>query len=156
MATLREKGYCFMGWELGEKVRIKKDGKEYTIIGFDEGTEEKAFIAIDRSFYHTNITESHCVQSCIITDKNYYDWVTEDEIEKIGKIKNNVEERGDEMKKEEATNDIIKSAVKDYESFLLGNIIKNILEYKISDSLDNLKEVRDSLEILISEKFKKN
>lgn len=36
MRILREIGYEYKGWKLGEKVQYKADGKVYKIIGFDE------------------------------------------------------------------------------------------------------------------------
>lgn len=85
MAVLREKGYEFKKWKLGEKVRIKKNGKVYEIIGFDEGEDVKLFIAINCNEWDKNIKDSFRVTSYIDCDSNYYEWVSKDEIEKIEK-----------------------------------------------------------------------
>ncbi len=83
MAVEREKGYEYKGWKLGEIIRHIEDEKEYTIIGFDEKEDEEYFIAIDRNGWNKNIKNSNTVTSCINANSNIFDWVLEDEIEKI-------------------------------------------------------------------------
>ena len=83
MAVEREKGYEFRGWKLGEKVRLKRNGKEYMIIGFDESMMDHKFIVIDNKGWSNNIKDSQCVTSYIDTKINGFEWVKESEIEKI-------------------------------------------------------------------------
>lgn len=94
MAVLREKGYEFRGWKLGEKV--KSEIGEHFIVGFDERAE-RAFIAIttnDINATHDNIKTSLCATSYLENDSEYFVWVSENEIEKI---ENDVEEKNKEV-----------------------------------------------------------
>lgn len=86
MTVLREKGYKYRGYRLGQKIKCKDDGKEYTIIGFDETvgiTDGVCFIAIDKRRIGFNIERSEYVTSYIKTTLNDFEWVREDVIEKI-------------------------------------------------------------------------
>lgn len=85
MAVEREKGYEFRGWKLGEKVRLKRNGKEYTIVGFCEREETVWWIAIDfkEDAIQENVSTSNRATFFLKTDKDYFTWVTDDEIKKI-------------------------------------------------------------------------
>lgn len=85
MATKKQVGYEYKGWKLGEEIKYKKDGRVYEIVGFDEGEDEELFIAINCNEWDINIRDSKAVTSYIYTDSNCFEWVFEDEIEKIEK-----------------------------------------------------------------------
>lgn len=83
MALEKEKDYTYRGWKLGEKVKYKEDDAHYEIIGFDEKENEEKFIAINHKNHNLNIEYSKHVTSYIKTNLNCFDWVKENEIEKI-------------------------------------------------------------------------
>lgn len=90
MERLREIGYEYKGWKLGEKVRCKDDGEEYIIVGFDE-SGDCGFIAINRAYTSYNIEMSGNTTSYIKTDSHYFEWIRQDEIEKLeGNMKKEV------------------------------------------------------------------
>lgn len=90
MRILREIGYEYKGWKLGEKVRCKDDGEKYIIVGFDE-SGDCGFIAINRAYTSYNIEISENATSYIKTDSPYFEWTKQDEIEKMeGNMKKEV------------------------------------------------------------------
>ncbi len=180
MGVQRKEGYEYRGWKLGEEVRYKSNNINYKIIGFCEEENKDGFIAINRDSWRENIKNSIVATSYIDTASIYFEWVSEDEIEKIENV---VEERNKEVmekinqyeavKEEVQTSDVhikpdhykvniagnecevkdvIKAVVKDYDSFNVGNIIKYVMRYQKKNGLEDLKKARTYLDELISEK----
>lgn len=86
MAVERQAGYEYRGWKLGEKVRLKRNGGEYSIIGFREKENAKRYIAInihDVYSCNTSIEDSIYANSFLKSDSKFFEWVSEDKIEKI-------------------------------------------------------------------------
>lgn len=91
MRVERQAGYEYKGWELGEKVKFKNDGKVYKIVGFDEEENFGKFIAIDSNCkdHETLIYRKKFATSILKSNSNKFFWVSENEIEKIETKKSN-------------------------------------------------------------------
>lgn len=169
MAIERQVGYEYRGWKLGEVVKYKNNNTNYNIIGFDEREEEVKIIAISRNCHNKNIRSSRTATSYINTSSNCFMWVSEDEIAKINANTNQKPEYivTEEMVKNMpcdiknvsisiiSDNDrhlnLIKSIVKNYDSFLIGNIVENLIKYQKDNNIEHLEQAKDYLDKLINQ-----
>lgn len=88
MKEVKERGFEFKGWKLGQKVNLKDEAGIYEIIGFGINEDEHYSVAINKDYFCYNISQS--VVSNLIYCKNKYDcfhWVSPKMIEKLHKSK---------------------------------------------------------------------
>lgn len=72
--------------DLGDKVKYKVDGNVYTVVGFDKnerGIPSFKPIAIDIKRNNYNISKSEIATSYIETEKDYFGWVSYNELIKL-------------------------------------------------------------------------
>lgn len=88
MKEVKERGFEFKGWKLGQKVNLKDEAGIYEIIGFGINENEYYSVAINKDYFWYNISQSG-VSNLIYCENKYdcFQWVSPKMIEKLHKSK---------------------------------------------------------------------
>ena len=89
MKEVKERGFEFKGWKLGQKVNLKDEDGIYEIIGFSIDRFDGSFsIAISKYDLWYNISESGASNLIYCENEyNHFTWVLPEEIELLHKSK---------------------------------------------------------------------
>lgn len=158
------------GWEVGEEVILKGNGKKYEISNFSE-RDGKLLIGL-KGFILWVTEEQIQKTGCCLREEQLkaneetFKKIERYELERVKERIEKAENKNNNIKPnyykinvagtECEVKDVIKATVKDYESVLVANVIKYIMRYRGKNGLEDLKKARTYLDEIIEIMESKN